>query len=524
MIVIGNDGPSDAKTVTVSDTLPAGVTLTGNVACTPAGTALCGAVSGSAGGTTFGATGASIPAGSANRLTFTAPVNFAASLTTDPLVNTVTANSAGTGGTGSSITKSDTNARAPAVTLAVTTTDGNTTYAPGGTATYTVTVTNAGVTNSLNLSVGDALPPGVTLTGTVTCVASGAATCGTVSGAAGGTSFGTAGAILDAGAANSLVLTAPVAFAPGLTTNPLVVTATANDLSSGATAAGADSDARLLNAISVNKSFSPDIVASGQTSVLTVLLLNPSPDPATGTAFTDTLPAGERSRRRRVPARPAAAVAATPGGCSLSSGGTIPHERRQSRGVPGDRHRRLDGDRDHVNDLGSGAVTSSEGKRPGGQGHASVSTTSRWGHEGVLPGNLHGNGPAARSRSAGQQQPVPLTSVTFADPLPASVVVATPAKPPRRAAQAGHRGARRQHGQPRQRQRASGSSCTVTYQVIASPPTSFVDATRANTITGVTSTQGATAPSFSATVRVQTGAQVTKAFSPESIANGGTRP
>ena len=528
VIVIGNDGPSDAKTVTVSDTLPAGVTLTGNVACTPAGTALCGAVSGSAGGTTFGATGASIPAGSANRLTFTAPVNFAASLTTDPLVNTVTANSAGTGGTGSSITKSDTNARAPAVTLAVTTTDGNTTYAPGGTATYTVTVTNAGVTNSLNLSVGDALPPGVTLTGTVTCVASGAATCGTVSGAAGGTSFGTAGAILDAGAANSLVLTAPVAFAPGLTTNPLVVTATANDLSSGATAAGADSDARLLNAISVNKSFSPDIVASGQTSVLTVLLLNPSPDPATGTAFTDTLPAGVTI------ASPAGAgttcggsLAATPGGGSLSlSGGTIPP---MSGGNPGQCQVTVSvvssviGS--HVNTLGSGAVTSSKGNNAeAAQATLSVPTIEPMaGTKVFIPANLHGNGPPATvTITLANNNPVPLTGVTYADALPATVVVATPAN----AATSCGAGVVTAAPGANTVSLANGSlgpnsSCTVTFDVIASPPTSFVDATRANTITGVTSTQGATAPAFSATVRVQTGAQVTKAFSPASIANGG---
>ena len=45
------------------------------------------------------------------------------------------------------------------------------------------------------------------------------------------------------GAGNALVFTAPVAFAAGLNANPLVNTATATDVASGATANGSDSDA-----------------------------------------------------------------------------------------------------------------------------------------------------------------------------------------------------------------------------------------------------------------------------------------
>ena len=528
-IVVDNAGPSDAKSVTVSDTLPAGVTLTGSVTCTAAGTALCGTVTGSAGGTAFGTTGASIPAGSGNQLTFTVPVVYRREphhrsarqhghgdqrrdrrhrLVDDPIGHQ--------------------RASAAAVTLAVAVTDGNTTYAPGGTATYTVTVTNTGASDALSLSVGDALPAGVTLTGTVTCVASGAATCGTVSGAAGGTSFGIAGAILNAGAANSLVLTVPVAFASGLTTNPLVVTATATDLSSGTTATGATATRACSTRSAVNKSFSPDVVASGQTSVLTVLLLNPSPDPATGTAFTDTLPAGVTI------ASPAGAgttcggsLAATPGGGSLSlSGGTIPP---QSGGNPGQCQVTVSvvssAIGSHVNTLGSGAVTSSKGTNAAAaQATLSVPTLEPMaGTKVFVPANLHGNGPPATvTITLGNPNPVPLTGVAFTDPLPATVVVATPANAATSCG-AGVVTAAPGTGTVSLANGSFGpnSSCTVTFNVIASPPTSFVDATRTNTIAGVTSTQGATAPTFSATVRVQTGAQVTKAFSPATIANGG---
>ncbi len=69
---------------------------------------------------------------------------------------------------------------AAAAGFAITKTDGSATYAPGGTATYTITVTNNGPSNANNVSVTDNLPAGVTLTGNATCVAAGAATCGAV--------------------------------------------------------------------------------------------------------------------------------------------------------------------------------------------------------------------------------------------------------------------------------------------------------------------------------------------------------
>ena len=70
-------------------------------------------------------------------------------------------------------TASDTDTLTPRPALAVSKTDGSATYTPGGTATYTVVVTNAGPSNATNVTVSDPLPAGVTLTANVTCVASG---------------------------------------------------------------------------------------------------------------------------------------------------------------------------------------------------------------------------------------------------------------------------------------------------------------------------------------------------------------
>ena len=134
--------------------------------------------------------------------------------------------------------------RAAAVAaLAVTKTDGSATYTPGGTATYTVVVTNAGPSNANSVTLSDPLPAGVTLNANATCVASGTANCGTVTGTTGQTTFGTTGATIAAGAGNSLTFTVPVSFAAGMVTNPLVNTATATDPASPP-ATGSDSDAR----------------------------------------------------------------------------------------------------------------------------------------------------------------------------------------------------------------------------------------------------------------------------------------
>src|SRR5439155_1267106 len=141
-------------------------------------------------------------------------------------------------------TATDTDALASQVTLVVAKTDGSATYTPGGTATYTITVTDTGASDATNVTVSDALPAGVTLTAGATCVANGSASCGTVTGLVGQTSFGTTGAEIAAGTGNSLVFSAPVAFAGGMTIDPLINTATATDVLSGGNGSGSDSDAR----------------------------------------------------------------------------------------------------------------------------------------------------------------------------------------------------------------------------------------------------------------------------------------
>ena len=276
MVTVANTGQSDALNVTVADPLPAGVTLSANATCLAGGTSSCGTVTGTTGQTSFGATAARVDAGGANALVFTVPVAFSAAMSTNPLVNTATVTDLASGATANG---SDSDALAANVTLAVAKTDGSATYTPGGTATYTVTVTNTGVSDALNVTIADPLPAGVTLTANATCVAAGTSSCGAVTGTAGQTSFGATGARVDVGAGNALVFTAPVAFASGLSANPLVNTATANDLTSGASASGADSDT-LLPAIglAVTKTDGSATYTPGGTATYTIVVTNGWPE------------------------------------------------------------------------------------------------------------------------------------------------------------------------------------------------------------------------------------------------------
>ena len=289
-IVVGNTGPSDARNVSVTDALPAGVTLSGPVTCAASGSATCGTVSGAPGAAAFSATGASVPAGAGDLLTFSVPVAFAAAMTANPLINTVDVTDVASGATASA---SDSDTLSASVSLAVAKTDGSATYTPGGTAIYTISVTNGGSSDATSVTVSDVLPAGVTLGGNVTCVAAGTSSCGTVSGSAGQGSLGATGARVGAGAGNALVFTAPVAFAPGLATNPLVNTATAQDGVSGASGSASDADTLAAQpTLILTKTDNALGYVPGGTATYVITLGNNGPSNATGVSITDNLPAG----------------------------------------------------------------------------------------------------------------------------------------------------------------------------------------------------------------------------------------
>jgi len=204
-------------------------------------------------------------------------------------VNTATALDLASGASGSD---ADADVRLAQSGLRILKTDGSATYAPGGTATYAITVTNNGPSSAGNVTVTDALPQGVTLAASASCAANGAASCGVVSGLAGATVMSVTGAAIAAGAGNSLSISVPVRFASSMRTDPLVNTASAS--ANGASPVSAsDSDARAGQAvIAVTVTDNATEYLPGETGTYMIRITNIGPSDAAGVSLVDNLPAG----------------------------------------------------------------------------------------------------------------------------------------------------------------------------------------------------------------------------------------
>lgn len=101
-------------------------------------------------------------------------------------------------------------ATAAVVTLGVTKSNSVGEYVPGGTATYTVVITNSGTIAATGVLVDDPLPAGLSLAGPWSCTASAGGSCPATGGTAGDTSVSLTGTV--AGANGTLTLSIPVAY------------------------------------------------------------------------------------------------------------------------------------------------------------------------------------------------------------------------------------------------------------------------------------------------------------------------
>lgn len=96
--------------------------------------------------------------------------------------------------------------------LSITKTDGSATYTPGGTASYVITVSNAGPDPVTAAQVSDTLPAGATLSAPWSCTASAGSACSAASGGAAGTNGVSLGVDLING--GTATITVPVLFSP----------------------------------------------------------------------------------------------------------------------------------------------------------------------------------------------------------------------------------------------------------------------------------------------------------------------
>ncbi len=197
-VTVTNSGtPSTIGVVTLTDTVPTGLTPTA-----ASGTGWTCAVTGAT--VTCTRSDALAPGASYPPVTIT--VNVAANAPAS-VANTATISGGGDVNTANN-TATDVATILPAASqvadLAVTKTDGQTSYAPGTAISYTITVTNAGPATAAGFSVADNVPAAITGV-SVTCVVTGTGNCGTNGSSGNSVSF--TAASLAPGAGNMLTLT-----------------------------------------------------------------------------------------------------------------------------------------------------------------------------------------------------------------------------------------------------------------------------------------------------------------------------
>jgi uncharacterized repeat protein (TIGR01451 family) len=230
---IGDTGSDSVGTVSVSDILPSGITpnWTGSLAYTDAASHAWSCL---ASGQAVTCTTASVIA-NASTAQIVLPVNVTASTSTSAT------NQASIGGGGDPFNggsqmppngctdtaaspnhcASVTTTIVPIANLSISKSDGLSSYVPGGSSTYTLTITNAGPSDANGAALSDVLPKGVTLSAVWTCSSATACHGCTVSGASCtggtiGTGNGTvdvlSGLTVDVPANTAITVTVPVKF------------------------------------------------------------------------------------------------------------------------------------------------------------------------------------------------------------------------------------------------------------------------------------------------------------------------
>lgn len=181
--------------------------------------------------------------------------------------------------------------------LAVTKTDGNTTYMSGTNVVYTIVVSNNGPFGASNARMQDALPAGIT-TASWTCVAANGAVCATASG------VGAIDALVDvpynalpnpaAIATFTLTMAVPASFTGDLVNTATVAPGPGNTDSNMANNSATDTNTQIsLANLRISKANPAGPVTSGDTTTYTIVATNDGPSAANNAIISDdwtTLP------------------------------------------------------------------------------------------------------------------------------------------------------------------------------------------------------------------------------------------
>jgi uncharacterized repeat protein (TIGR01451 family) len=271
-LTVTNNGPNSATGVTLTDTLPAGVTFVSATPGAPTCTAAGGVVTCNLGTINSGA----------NSVVTIVVTPQAAAVGTINNSASVSANEFDPNAVNNSATESTT--VDPAADLALTKTDSPDPVQVNGTLTYTLTVTNNGPNDATSVTLTDTLPAGVTFVSATP----GAPTCT----AAGGVVTCNLGTI--ASGANSVVTIAvtPLAAAVPSITNTASATSPVFDPNAADnTNITQTTSVTAVADLALTKTDSPDPVLVGGTLTYTLTVTNNGPNSATGVTLTDSLPA-----------------------------------------------------------------------------------------------------------------------------------------------------------------------------------------------------------------------------------------
>lgn len=284
-ITVTNNGPSDDPSVSVADTFPGtlqGVTFTS--------VAAGGATGNTAAGAGNIADTVNMPAGSS--VTYTVNATIASSATGN-LSNTATVTASVTDPTPGNNSATDTDTLTPSADVAVDKT-GPATITPGNNISYTITVTNSGPSDAVNLSFVDAVPAGTTFV-SVTTPAGWTRTDAVPAGGTGNITF--TAASLAAGAPASvftLVVNANIGLADGtIISNTVTVGSATADPNTGNNSDTFQTTVQNNADLSISKQVAPaGPNMAGSSVTYTVIVTNNGPSPATSVTFSDSVPAG----------------------------------------------------------------------------------------------------------------------------------------------------------------------------------------------------------------------------------------
>ena len=279
-VTVNNAGPSDASSVVVTDTLPAGVTLVSTSGCTedPNGVSAC----------TLG----TIAANASKQYTITVTVDASTSGT---LTNTATVAANETDPNGADNTVMEDTTVQTNVDLSITKTDGLTMVVAGTQLTYTITAANAGPSDAIGAMIADTIPIELVSLNLVSCMPVGVGTAcdpGLTPGPLGSNNFN---ATVDLPVGGSLAYQISGTVDPSAT-GTLANTATVTP-PGGVTDTFPGNDSATDNDTGITKEADLSItktagsVVAGSQVTYTITVSNAGPSDAVGATVTDTFPA-----------------------------------------------------------------------------------------------------------------------------------------------------------------------------------------------------------------------------------------